>query len=263
MLHIAPTILYYSSIAIIAATTLPITVLMGIIAHAPPRLPHQPGFLQVYILSHRLQTIFMVLNILNAIILLISFPIVVHNLSTVCHTGLAASDCNDIRHTWHAIAIALVVISGLLLANCWSIYRYVFCSRRLPSRRQRAIRCNKPMASYVSHLLFQCSAIATLGAAYSYTVIAPDDLQGAFRIATVHGALAIAFFDAAVVLGYWGIMKHTFTLKNTQDEAGSRGFRIAVSWFNWLGGRRAEVEMGIFFAEVFGDGESPERWTDS
>ncbi|KAL8716811.1 MAG: hypothetical protein Q9225_005893 [Loekoesia sp. 1 TL-2023] len=232
-LNIPDSILYNASLTVLSSTTALITLLIFILTFtARFRRPWEPPSFSYWLLAHKLQNYLALLNLIEILLLLVSFAIVTVDRHRVCATQLSSQECEGFIKIWKGVSVSLIVLSVLSGPALYPIYRKLHERSADPGHRNGDILNNRPYVLFIAHLFLQASATTTLTSSFSSLFFEPADVHAALKHSVITGACAIIFFDLGIAATFWGILKYHLTMQTIREEARERRFGT-TSRLNW------------------------------
>ncbi|KAL9586428.1 MAG: hypothetical protein Q9203_003860 [Teloschistes exilis] len=233
-LTIADSVVYNISLALIAVCTVTVTSLICATALKERRLRQgERPIWSYWLLGHQLQRLLALSNLIEIVLLSISFPLVQRNRSQLCHDRLTATDCARLGQTWGSV---LVVLGPFALFFALTLLQRYFHHRvclRDEYYRSYEVLHNRPGLLFLAHILLQAAAVAVLSAVYSSLFFDRSNVHAALVASIATGAVALAFFSIACLTTIAGIARYHMAMKELTSTAASR-FQMQAACFGWL-----------------------------
>lgn len=231
---IADSVIYNLSLGLIAISTLTVTMLILTTALKERRLRNgdRPTW-NYWLLGHQLQRLLALTNLIEIVLLSISFPLVHKSRSHLCYDKLSSTDCTRLGDTWGSV---LTVLGSLVLFFALALLQWYFNHR--VCLRDEYFRCyevlnNRPRSLFVAHILLQFAAVAVLSAFYSSLFFDRSNERGALAASIATGAIGLGLFSIACLATTAGIVRYHMAMKQLTFAAASRHQMVAVC-FGWL-----------------------------
>lgn len=231
---IADLIVYILSLGLIAISTLTVTTLIWATAYKERRLRHgeRPTW-SYWLLGHHLQRLFALSNLVEIVLLSISFPLVQRNRSQLCHDRLSPTDCARLGQSWSSVVLVLGPFALFFTITLLQGYfRHRVCLRDEYYRSYEVLH-NRPGLLFLAHILLHAAAIAVLSTVYSSLFFDRSNVWAALVTSMVTGVVAIALFSTACLATIAGIARYHMAMKQLTSTAASR-FHMQAACFGWL-----------------------------